>query len=172
MTNLPVLLSPDGEAVELLTAQDLLRSRGIEDVGAAETTDTVRVMDEIQHVQSLLNEAKGMLSDELVSRLDKRGKWTLEVEGLKVTAPSPDAGTVSYDPVKLHFALRDLHLTGVIDSEAREATEEWVKPEPYYKVKLAGVKALLKLPAAREAIEACRVETTPAPRKAKVSRVS
>lgn len=170
MSDLPVLLSPDGEAVELLTAQDLLRSRGIEDVQAAETTDTVRVMDEIQHVQSLLNEAKSMLSDELVSRLDKRGKWTLEVEGLKVTAPSPDAGTVSYDPDKLDLALGELWHDDVIDEPAIHAAIERVTPPSYWKVKQAGVKALLKLPKAREAIEACRVETTPAPRKARVTR--
>jgi hypothetical protein len=46
------------------------------------------------------------------------------------------------------------------------------EPEPTYKVKAAGVKALLKLPAARAAIEACQVPVEPPRRRATVKRAA
>lgn len=46
------------------------------------------------------------------------------------------------------------------------------EPEPGYKLHAAGVNALLKLPAAREAIESCQVVTDPGRRKAKVTRAA
>jgi hypothetical protein len=46
------------------------------------------------------------------------------------------------------------------------------EPEPTYKVKAAGVKALCKLPAARAAIEACQVPVEPPRRKATVKRAA
>lgn len=42
------------------------------------------------------------------------------------------------------------------------------EPETTYRVKPAGVKALLKVPAARESIEACQVPTAPPPRTARI----
>jgi hypothetical protein len=175
MSDLPAILSPNGEPIQLFTAQDLLRSRGIENVETAENEQLAGFIDEVNsHVRSLLNEAVNAVSDELVKRLDKRGKWTLEVDGLKVTAPSPDAGTTGYDIDALRSALGKLLDAEVIDVDGAYSAIERVAPpppQPYWKVKQAGVKALLKLPAAREAIEACRVPVDPPVRKAKVQRV-
>jgi hypothetical protein len=44
------------------------------------------------------------------------------------------------------------------------------EPDLTYRLKLVGVKALLKVPGAREAIEACAVSVTPLPRRVKVKR--
>jgi hypothetical protein len=55
---------------------------------------------------------------------------------------------------------------------------QWVEnllagePEPTYKVKAAGVKALCKLPAAQAAIEACQVPVEPPRRRATVKRAA
>jgi hypothetical protein len=69
-----------------------------------------------------------------------------------------------------------------LDGEAsqfdQEMAAQWVEnllagePEPTYKVKAAGVKALCKLPAARAAIEACQVPVEPPRRKATVKRAA
>jgi len=69
-----------------------------------------------------------------------------------------------------------LALDGEAGQFEHEMSAQWVEnlladePEPTYKLKPAGVKNLLKLPQAREAIEACAVVSEPGRRRAKVTR--
>lgn len=167
---LPVLLSPDGEAVELFTAGDLLRSRGIEDLEKAETVDVARFMDDLKHVKSLIAEAEQAASDELVGRLDASASWTRHEGEFTIKAPSPSAGTEAYDTAMLDDALCDLVAEGTIDLKAASAALEVVHPKPFFKQHARGIAALLKLPAAREAIEACKTTVDPPARKVKVTR--
>jgi hypothetical protein len=57
------------------------------------------------HLTSLAKEAKGIVSDELVRRMDRVGKWTLHEGGLTIKSSSPAAGTEKYDDERLADAL-------------------------------------------------------------------
>jgi hypothetical protein len=70
-----------------------------------------------------LAESEAIVSDELVRRLDREGKWTLRVgdptvRQYEITAPSPTAGTDVYDERLLADALQRLVADDVISGEA------------------------------------------------------
>jgi hypothetical protein len=73
---------------------------------------------------SELQEARGIVSSELVRRLDRSANWTLRVGDPKgdvqyeITAPSPRAGTTTYPPLDLERELRQLVERKVIDEAA------------------------------------------------------
>lgn len=169
--SLPQVLSPAGELVRLVSADDLLHAAGLHDLTTADAEQLAAFTDNADHLTAIAREAKVRVGGELVDRMDRRGKWTFHVGEFDITAPSPDAGATAYDTDMLVAALERLVSDGVIDREAMDAAVELVTPEPYRKQKAAGIKALLKVPAARDAVEACRVEVEPPRRTAKVKRV-
>ena len=209
MTGL-ALFHPDGEVIEAVHADALLYAAGIPNIHDADGQQLAEVTQKLRDFKSIVDEATGTLSDELVARLDSGAKWTLHLDGYTVTASSPTAGTVSYDVDELGGVLANLlaeeviseagangalerveatasvpyallrtislALDGQADQFDHEMAAQWVEnllnaePEPSYKVKLAGVKNLLKVPAAREAVEACQVVSDPGRRRAKVTR--
>lgn len=112
-----------------------------------------------------LYEAKRALGGELVERMDRQGEWTVSARGVKVSAPSPTAGTVSWDAEMLDSILEDLVNAGTLDAEARLRA---VKREYTLTVDKRGVAALQKIPAVAEAINVARSSNPPGYRKASV----
>lgn len=91
-------------------------------------------------------------------------------------ALEPVPGTVAFTLEELMRILTALD--GEADQPVHESAQDLVAhalsmvPATTYRQKHAGIKALLKVPAAREAIEACRVEVEPPKRKATVTRAT
>jgi hypothetical protein len=174
MTALPMLVTAEGEIIKALTAENLLHAAGITDPRAAELDALAVFMLDADHLASLAEEAKGIASDELIRRMDKRGSWTIHDGGLTIKSSSPAAGTERYDDERLADALQALVEDDVIDAEAARAAIEWVEPpppEPYWRQKPAGIKSLIKLGGrVAEAVQSARVPVDPPRRSAKVTR--
>lgn len=217
MSDLTLVNQTNGEVLPIVDALALLAAAGIDDLKAATTVDLAAFADNTRQLQSVTNEARGIVSDELVYRLDQAGRWTWRDDGWEVKAPSPEAGTTRYHTHLLRDALAQLVADGVISPEgARSAVDvevatvavpyellrrarsavnaslaagrlhppEWesVTSEidelladeptaPSYYQRPAGIRNLCKIPAARAAIEACRLPATPPPRTARVRRL-
>ena len=205
------LIDDHGEVVRAVDATALLAAGGIHDVTASEVIELAEFTANAVELVRVAKEAQGVVSDELVRRLDLRGKWTLRDGGFEIKSSSPEAGTVGYDTDLLLAALTGLVENGVIAVEAAHAALEPIvcpaavpyellreiaaglrgeldvpgearvasqverllagEPVPVHKQRPAGIKALLKLRDARDAIEACQVETVPPRRAAKVKRL-
>lgn len=205
-----------GELIHAVTAIDLLVAAGIDDLGDAHTGELATFTDNARELKAIASEAQGIVSDELVRRMDMNGSWTLRQDGYEIKAASPAAGTVAYDVARLRLALAELVTDGIITSAAANAALEvkrptapvpydllrrtlglledlasdkmnaalWndvlgdlgalllAEPEPTYTVRLAGINALLKLPAAGALIEPCRLTVDPPRRVARVKRAS
>lgn len=173
---LPAMLSEHGEPVRLVAAEHLLHAAGLEDPTTAEVEQLAQFADNADHLVAIAREAKGTVSEELIRRLDRRGRWTLHEAGWTITAPSPEAGTVRYDNEQLAATVERLVQQDLIDPEAGLAAIEWFQPPPpapYWKQKPAGIKALLKRGGEiAEAIDACRVPAEPPKRAAKIKRAA
>ncbi len=171
---LPAMVNESsGEVVRLITAEHLLRAAGLTDLTDAELEQLAAFTENAEHLAAIAREAKGMVSDELLHRMDRKGRWTVRDGDFEIKAHpgSPQAGTVVYDSEKLWSALVVLAGSQVIDWDAQEAAVGMVYPEPYLKQKQAGISALLKLGGeVAAAVEACRVETEPPRRTARVKR--
>lgn len=112
-----------------------------------------------------LRAIKRTLGDELIERMDRQGEWTVGARGVKVSAPSPAAGVISYDAEKLDEVLDELVAKGVIDASAKlRAVTQKVTLETH----ASGINALLKIPGAAKYVENCRVEQVPPARKVTV----
>ncbi len=212
MTPALTVIDPAGEVVRAVDAAALLAAAGITSIAAADTVSLAAFTADADDLRSIASEAKGLVGDELVRRLDRSGAWTRRDGAFTITAPSPAAGTVAYDTDRLRETLADLVTGGTIDAGAANAALEVFRaaaqvpfsllaemacalrgeldptdvdavlrrvdellafrPDPTYRPRLAGINALLKLPAAREAVEACRVSVTPPRRVAKVRRTA
>ncbi len=168
---LPAMVSEHGEVVRLVTAEHLLEAAGLTDLTQAEIEALAAFTENAEHLTAIAREAKGTVSEELIRRLDRASKWTAHVDGFEIKAPSPQAGAVTYDTALLREALDALVEQDLIDPDAATAAVELVTPEPFFKQKQAGVNALLKRGGdVAAAVEACRVETDPPKRTAKVKR--
>lgn len=213
MSTLPQALSPGGEVIRLVTAEHLLQAAGITDPRAAETEALAEFSGNADHLTGIAREAKTVVGEELVRRLDRAGKWTRREGPWTIKSASPEAGTTAYDHERLVEAVQRLVADDLIDQEAADAALEPVPgtvaftaddlrlllatlqcrldppdhamalalverslaflPATTYRQKHAGIKALLKI--SREvakAIDECRIEVTPAPRVAKVTRAT
>jgi hypothetical protein len=129
MSGLPQVLTPSGELVRVLTAGDLLAYAGLDGdrLGDAELGELGSFVDNVEHLKRVADEARGIVGDEGIRRLDR--KWTrrVDVDGVtfKLEAPSPEAGTTKYDTDLLKAALERLVAEDLIDPEgARGALEE------------------------------------------------
>lgn len=166
---LPTVLADNGELVRLVTSEHLLEAAGLADLAEADLQRLAEFTSDADHLAAIAREAKGAVGEEMIRRMDRRGQWTLHLDGAKVTAPSPDAGATVYDTEALRETLGRLVDDDLIDGEAALAALERVVPEPYYKQKPAGIKRLLKISAeVRAAIEACERESEPPARVARV----
>jgi hypothetical protein len=112
-----------------------------------------------------LYEAKRALGGELIERMDRQAHWTAREPGVEIKAPSPSAGTVSWNGEKLEEILGILVEEGVID---REAKLRAVWPEVVYKTDARAITALGKLAGVEERIAPARIFTPSTDRKASV----
>lgn len=113
---------------ETATALEVLTPAGeLLDVREAETDKLAEAVTQVANRRDELSDLETVLADELLRRLDRRGKWTLRVgdpEGevqYEIKAPSPDAGTKAYDPHALEKVLRALVARDTIDEEGATA---------------------------------------------------
>lgn len=125
---LPTMIDGHGEIVRLITADDLLRVAGLDGTALAdaELVQLGTFTDQADHLVAIAGEAKRIVGAEAIARMDRRGKWTLREAGFEFNAPSPTAGTTSYDTGLLLAALKRLVAAGAIDQEAADAALELV----------------------------------------------
>lgn len=204
----PILNPRSGEVIHAVDARALLAAAGIDEPRESPTVELARFADKARELQSIADEARNVVSDELVRRLDQDGCWTWRDGGFEVKAPSPSVGTSQYHTGLLRDALVTLVGDGVISPtaansavalrehtvsvsyellrdvlgllderfEGNDVVAEIVnllrdEPPPSYYQRPIGIRNLLKIPAAREAVEACQIRATPPPRTAKVRRL-
>lgn len=204
---LQVFNTDTGEVIRAVAASDLLAAAGLGYLPDAGSDELAEFTDSARQLKSVATEAQGIVSDELIRRMDMDGRWTIREGRYEIKGASPDAGTLAYDVEKLRAALADLVTDKVITAKAAHAAVEITRPtapvpypllrrvhyiltvgnrtaaiadeveqlllaepEPTYTVRLVGVKALLKIPAAREAITACQITVDPPRRVARVKR--
>jgi hypothetical protein len=140
----------------------------------AATDEIAEAVDALGALQSQIREAQALASNELLDRMDKRGKWTANVGPFTLKSQSPTSGTTDYDAEPLRADLLKLVDAGVLAYEAVNDAVELVdppKPDPYLKKKPAGIAALLKLaPRVVEVVERHRVEKPAPARKVTVKR--
>jgi hypothetical protein len=140
----------------------------------AATDEIAEAHDALSGLASQIREAQALASDEMLARMDRRGKWTADVGDFKLKSQSPTAGTTDYDAEGLRADLLTLVETSVLDQEAVDDAVELVeppKPEPYLKKKLAGINALLKLgPEVVEVVQRHKIEKPAPARKVTVKR--
>lgn len=134
------LMDPDtGELVDLADASRELCSRVL---GRTE----LAIQDHLDYLRS----AKRVIGARLIKMMDENVSWTTYSRGVKVSAPSPTAGTVTYDPELLDSILAGLVAKKVISEEAKQkAVSQRVETVTHP----AGIKALLKIPKAARAMK-------------------
>ena len=136
-----------GEVIELAGASDV---------------ELGQILAGIKHFRAQISSLKSRIDAELVGRMDHHAKYTINLPGLRLTAPSP--GVVEYDPKALLPVLeRAVEESVISEGAASEALEQVIT----YKPRKAGIAALLKgrdLSPARaalaEAIEGCKAQAT------------
>jgi hypothetical protein len=87
-------------------------------VKAASTERIAAFVDSVAERRSELAEWESVANDELLARLDADALWTQRVGDFEVKAPSPTAGTESYDAEELQAALRSLIERGTVSEDA------------------------------------------------------
>ncbi len=127
MTSL-ALFHPDGEVIEAVDAATLLYAAGIPCVQDADLEQLADVTDKLRELKALAAEATGVLGDAIVHKLDAGARWTVHLDGYTVTAPSPTAGTVTWDVEALRAALDGLIEAGVISPAAGFAAVARIEP--------------------------------------------
>lgn len=107
-----------------------------------EATDAhiAAVRDHLKDLRSRIEEANRVIDQELLGRMDQDRCWTIHAGGLTLTAPSP-APAFEWDAPGLYSDLEAMVADGELSERAFVAAVEEVVG---YKVKHAGVQALLK----------------------------
>ena len=111
---------------------------------------------EMQEFRKSMAVIERALKDELLSRMDRRGRWTHHAAGASVSAESPQPGE-DFDGEGLYRELMDIVRDGELDREAVDAAIELLPVS--YKVKKSGITALRRIGGrAAAAVEAHRIE--------------
>lgn len=152
-TEAPQVVDPDtGEIVLLANAKPV--------VLAAVLAVIAEQMDD-------LTAAKAIVGREAISRMDRGGEWTISARGVKVSAPSPSAATVSWDAELLDSILADLVKEELIDQDARlRACSTRIETVTH----AAGITKLMKIPAVADRIVLARTTHEPPARRVSVKR--
>ena len=87
----------------------------------AATDEIAEAHDALADLASQIREAQALASDELLVRMDRRGKWTADVGGFKLKSQSPTAGTTDYDAEGLRTDLLALANRGLEGPGGRTA---------------------------------------------------
>jgi hypothetical protein len=109
-------------------------------VREASTADLARFLADCREYESLLREAKSIVSREAIRRMDLEGQWTARADGWVLRSQSPEPQE-EFDVVPLLKALHELADQGLISEEAIERAVETVTD---YKIRAQGIKALRK----------------------------
>lgn len=117
------------------------------------------------HLRALYD-AKRVLGNEVIGRMDRKASWTVRAPGVEITAPSPDRGAHDWDAEKLDGILSNLVDENIID---RSAKLRAVWPDTVYKTDKRAIAALLKIPGVAERVAEARIENPPSDRKVKVT---
>lgn len=112
-----------------------------------------------------LRDIKRLLGDELIRRFDAEGEWTQRAPGVRVSAPSPSAGSVTWDAELLRSILDDLVKENKI---TREAALRACKVKVEHVPVAAGLKALEKIPGLSARLDPARRVNPPPERKVSV----
>ena len=155
------------------TALELITDNGITDPETGEVvpldkaTSVViaKVLGEIQHEIEqrlfLLGNVKRVLGAALIERMDKGGEWTVTAPGVKISAPSPAAGRVSWDAEVLEAILDKAISDGLIDADAkRRAVKQTFSLVPVAK----GIANLQKIPEMAARMESAKTVHEAGPR--------
>lgn len=130
------------------------------------TEDLAAHMADIRQLESELREAKALIANEVMQRMDRDALWTQRVGPWEVKGESPER--VEYDPEALSKTLDDLLEMGAISLGAADAALEEVTT---YKPRVRGLNALIKLGGeVKERIEACQ-RPVDKPRRLSVKRL-
>jgi hypothetical protein len=127
--------------VPISTAGVLLDLDTGEQVALADATDEQIAVwiDRISELQSVAKERRAEANRELVGRMDRSARWTINAGGWKVSAPSPAPDTQWEDPAGLWRELVEL------DDLSVDAVDAAVESEVVWRVRAAGINALRKL---------------------------
>lgn len=141
----------DPDTGEVVALQDAGRELITRVLGRTE----LAIQDHLDYLRS----AKRTLGAELIKRMDANTEWTTHSRGVKVSAPSPTAGTVSWDAEMLDAILDQLVEEGVVNAEAKiKAVSQRAGLETHDD----GIKRLLKVPAVADRIApAKRISAAP-----------
>lgn len=112
----------------------------------------------IQDQLDMLRVIKLKVGERMLELMDQNSSWTADSRGVKVRAPSPTAGTVTWDAELLETILDRLVEREVITREAKlKAVEQKVTTVVHQN----GVKALQKIPAVAKAIKRAQRKVDP-----------
>lgn len=95
----------------------IIPTTGEEILRDAPSEKLVQAIKEIDSDVNALGAARAAINVELLERMDKSAKWTQNIGGMTVTAPSPEAW-VDYDTEALADSIRTLVDDDVISEEA------------------------------------------------------
>ncbi len=201
-----------GEIASVVDARRLLAAAGLVDLTRPDIAPLATFTTNAHILRQVLDEAVGFVSDELVVRLTRKGKYTYRDDRFEIKTTGPLAGTVGYDSELMQAALRKLVDAEVIDEDGARGALEVIpatvalpystlrqliaaldgdlepgqhaalrddlasrvldEPAPELKQRWQGIKALLNIPAAKDAIVACEIALTPPRRKATVKPIA
>jgi hypothetical protein len=91
------------------------------DVRGETTERLASYIDDLGELRAQLAEGEAVVNDELLQRLDRDAAWTQRIGDFELKAPSPTAGTESYDAEVLEGELRILIANETISEEAAGA---------------------------------------------------
>lgn len=123
----------------------------------ATTDDLVALRVSLITMRGEIDSVCRAIDAEVIERMDKDAHWTHNVpsSGLKASTSSPEPKLTVLNPAELNKVLQKMLDQDEITPEAKFAA---IEPKPIeYKVKIAGVKALLKRPDLRERLETVAV---------------
>lgn len=156
----PVMLD-DGEVIHLFHPRT-----GKEVSFSADDAELGEYLAAVKDLENETARAKRMVWETLLSRMDKRGSWTVHAGPISLTGEAP--GKVEYDGERLHLELEVLAEEGLIDPDA---AKEAVKSKVEWKPAVLKIKGLAKLGGdVAAAIERCAIPTDPSKRRVTVTR--
>jgi hypothetical protein len=160
--NFPVVQGESGPAIIDRATGELIPLTDAPDDALASLRDYLK------DLRSRIAEANALLDSEVVRRMDQDRCWTIHAGGLTLTAPSP-APAFEWDAPGLYSDLEAMVADGELSERAFLAAVDEVVG---YRVKAAGVNALLKGggPVA-EIVKAHRTEVEK-PRRVSVKRAA
>ncbi len=118
MSGLSLIEHGTGEVVQVVDAGTLLRAAGITDPAASEPEELAAFDENAKTLKGIADEARGIVSDELVRRRDLEVGGTLAAGPYKIVVASKAAGSTRYDTNLTVDALGLLVADGLISAKA------------------------------------------------------